>query len=63
MVSDSLLAKQRGWPPGGKGTLAGVRLQPDDLAAVDGWGADQSDPPTRPEAIRQLMRKGLANSR
>lgn len=59
MVSKTVIAKKRGPAPSGKGALVGVRLQPDDLAAVDDWGAEQSDHPTRPEAIRRLIRKGL----
>jgi hypothetical protein len=42
-----------------KGTLIGVRLQSDDLAAVDAWAAKQGEPPTRPEAIRTLVRQAL----
>lgn len=38
-----------------------VRLQNPDLASLDGWVEGQPDPkPSRPEAIRTLMRKGLA---
>ncbi len=46
-----------------KGTLVGVRLQPDQLAAVDAWISEQPEPrPTRPEAIRRLMERGIAAS-
>ncbi|MCK1437379.1 hypothetical protein [Bradyrhizobium sp. 15] len=51
--------KKRGPPATGKGTLVGVRLQPDDLSAVDEWRDKQSDAPTRPEAIRRLVEIGL----
>jgi hypothetical protein len=35
-------------------------LPPVDLAVLDAWIAEQPEPkPTRPEAVRQLMRKGL----
>lgn len=37
----------------------GVRLQPDDLSAVDSWIAEQDEAATRPEAIRTLMRLAL----
>ena len=47
--------KRRGPPPTGKGTLIGVRLQPSQLAALDGWIGQQSAPMTRPEAIRAMM--------
>jgi hypothetical protein len=40
--------------------LIGVRLQPENLLAVDAWIADQGEPrPSRPEAIRQLLELGL----
>lgn len=51
--------KKRGPPATGKGTLVGVRLQPNDLMAVDDWIARQDEAPTRPEAIRTLMRQSL----
>jgi hypothetical protein len=38
------------------GTLIGVRVQPSQLSALDGWIGRQPDPkPTRPEAIRLLL--------
>jgi len=36
-----------------------VRLQPPELAAVDTWRDQQEDQPSRPEAVRRLVRKGL----
>ena len=36
-----------------------VRLQPPDLAALDAWRAAQETEPSRPEAVRSLMRAGL----
>jgi len=45
------------------GTLIGVRLQPDDLAALDAWRLKQPDNPSRPEAVRRLIQKGLERSR
>jgi hypothetical protein len=51
--------KKRGPAATGIGTLVGVRLQPDDLAAVDAWRDEQDDAPTRPEAIRRLVEIGL----
>jgi hypothetical protein len=41
--------------PTGKGTPIQVRLQPSQLAALDGWIAKQDAPLTRPEAIRAMM--------
>jgi hypothetical protein len=49
--------KKRGPPATGKGTLIGVRLQPDDLSALDAWIS--KEPCTRPEAIRTLLRQAL----
>ncbi|UWU89601.1 ribbon-helix-helix domain-containing protein [Bradyrhizobium sp. CB1015] len=51
--------KKRGPAPTGKGTQIQVRLQQDDLSAVDSWIAEQEKAPTRPEAIRTLMRQAL----
>jgi hypothetical protein len=49
--------KKMGRPATGIGTMVGVRLQPDQLAALDNWIAQQPDPkPTRPEAVRQIIR-------
>jgi metal-responsive CopG/Arc/MetJ family transcriptional regulator len=43
------------------GTLVGVRLQPDALSELDAWVAEQAGrKPTRPEAIRRLIKLGLA---
>ena len=52
-------AKKRGPSPTGKGTLVGVRLQPADLKALDDW-IRRARHQTRPEAIRTLVRTGLA---
>ena len=51
--------KRRGPPATGKGTLLGVRLQPDALAALDSWIARQKDDVSRPEAIRRLVELAL----
>lgn len=48
-------------PPPGSGAELGVLLQPSELACLDAWIARQPEPrPTRPEAVRLLMEKGLA---
>jgi hypothetical protein len=54
--------KRRGPPPTGKGELLGVRIHPPQLAALDGWIAQQPDEPTRPEAVRRLLDLALAQS-
>jgi hypothetical protein len=52
--------KRRGPPPTGKGTLIGVRMQPDELAALDTWVVGDGRSLTRPEAIRRLVELGLS---
>jgi hypothetical protein len=37
------------------GTLVGVRLQADQIKAIDAWAAKQDPPVTRPEAIRGMI--------
>lgn len=39
--------------------MIGVRLQPDQIAALDAWIAAQPETVTRPEAIRQLIQRGV----
>jgi Arc/MetJ-type ribon-helix-helix transcriptional regulator len=47
--------------PDQPGTLIGVRLQPEVLARLDAWIAQQVPPyPSRPEAVRRLMELALA---
>jgi hypothetical protein len=46
-------------PSAKKGTLVGVRLQADQLKAIDAWAAKQKPPVTRPEAIRGILELGL----
>jgi hypothetical protein len=41
------------------GTMVGVRLQPAPLADLDAWREKQPDLPSRPEAIRQLLKLAL----
>jgi hypothetical protein len=59
-ISDN--TKKRGRPATtGKGTLVGVRLLDERLAALDTWIAAHPDPkPSRPEAIRRLVEKALS---
>lgn len=54
---------RRGRPATGAGTLIGVRLRPDEELAVDAWIEAQPTPkPSRPQAIRELVRRGLVVS-
>jgi len=60
----TLSQKRRGRPPTGTGALIGVRLQPDQLGALDKWIARHPDPkPSRPEAIRRMVTDHLAGER
>lgn len=53
--------KKRGRPATGLGLSINVRLQPEQLSALDAWIEGQAEPrPSRPEAIRQLIDKALA---
>ena len=53
-------AKTRGRPKTtGTGQVVGVRLQSNQLAAIDAWANHQPDTLSRPEAIRRLVEKGL----
>ena len=47
--------KKRGPKPTGKGTLIGVRLQPENLSELDEWMSEQPQKLSRPEAIRLLV--------
>ncbi len=53
--SINVIKKSRGRPATGQGTLVGVRLQPDQLAALDAWIDIQDASLTRPEAIRAML--------
>jgi hypothetical protein len=53
--------RSRGRPAIGKGRKLGLRIRPELDDAIDRWMAEQNDPRlTKPEAIRQLLWKGLA---
>lgn len=56
MGKQTVLAKKRRGPaPTGKGVQVVVRLQPDQLNALDGWISKQDAPLTRPEALRAML--------
>jgi len=60
-MSISDVTKKRGRPiTTGKGFPITVRLQPDQLAALDAWIEAQPERPTRPEAIRRFVELGLS---
>lgn len=58
-VQETVITRKRGPKPTGKGTLVGVRLQPDQILALDKWIGNQEEDVSRPEAVRRLMVKGL----
>jgi len=54
----------RGRPKTGIGPNIGLRLYPELEAALDAWIAEQPEPrPSRPEAIRMLLRQSLLSER
>jgi hypothetical protein len=56
--------KKRGRPKStGLGTGILVRMHDDQLEALDAWIMKQAEPMTRPEAIRQLIERGLQSGR
>lgn len=59
MSGQTLKSRKRGPAPTGVGTPVLVRLQPDQLEALDAWIAAQSPQPSRPEAIRVILRDRL----
>jgi len=48
--------------PKATGTLVGIRFQAALLEAVDKWRKNQHDLPTRPEAVRRLVKVGMSRS-
>lgn len=55
--SDS--TKSRGRPPTGKGQQIVTRLHDDLLSPLDAFIASETDAPSRPEAIRRILRDWL----
>jgi hypothetical protein len=52
--------RNRGRPKTGIGPNIGLRLYPELDAALDAWIAKQPEPrPSRPEAIRRILREAL----
>ena len=54
-----IIKKGKARAPAAKNALVGIRLQPEQLAAIDAWRSHQPDALSRPEAIRRLAEKGL----
>lgn len=51
--------KKRGPVPTGKGQMLGVRLHDDLMVPLDVFISHEPGKPSRPEAIRRLVREGL----
>lgn len=45
----------------GPGKLIGVRVLPPLLKRIDTWAARQDEKPTRPDAMRRLIERGLGD--
>jgi hypothetical protein len=60
---DKVLEKKRGRPSIGKGLQFNSSFRPELAEKIDAWISSQPDPkPSRPEAIRRLVEKALAES-
>ena len=46
--------------PTESGALISVRLRPESVSRLDAWAAAQDDRPSRAEAVRRLIDRGLA---
>jgi hypothetical protein len=57
---DKVLEKKRGRPSIGKGLQFNASFRPEIASRIEAWIAAQPDPqPSRSEAIRRLVEKGL----
>jgi len=62
-MSIAVKPKKRGRPATGKDPLIGFRAPPQLRAAIDKWRKNQSDLPSRSEAIRRLVEHAISSSR
>ena len=53
------ITKSRGRPATGKGHQVVTRLHDDILEPLDKFASEESDGPSRPEAIRRILRDWL----
>ena len=59
-MQETLISKKRRGPqPTGVGTPVMVRMAEQELAALDNWRKAQNDLPSRPEAVRRLLKYAL----
>jgi Ribbon-helix-helix protein, copG family len=54
-----VLPKKRGRPATGRDPVTAIRLPADLKAEIDQWVKRQEDKPSRSEAIRALIERGL----
>ncbi len=54
------MPKKRGRPATGRDPLTALRLPPAMRANIENWAKQQSDNPSRSEAIRRLIELALA---
>jgi hypothetical protein len=54
-----VLRKKRGRPPTGQDPVLALRLPPALRLAIESWGRQQIDGPSRSEAIRRLLEIAL----
>jgi hypothetical protein len=59
--SIAVVRKKRGRPATGQDPVSAIRLSLPLRAAIDNWAKQQSDKPSRSEAIRRLVEVALAN--
>jgi hypothetical protein len=59
--SIAVVRKKRGRPATGQDPVSAIRLSLPLRAAIDNWAKQQSDKPSRSEAIRRLVEIALAN--
>lgn len=59
MDGQTLKSRKRGPAPTGVGVPVLVRLQPDQLAALDSWIETKAFDMSRPEAIRLILKEKL----
>jgi hypothetical protein len=56
-TGDSVIPRKK--RPKQTGAMVATRVQPELLVQIDAWRREQLDLPTRPEALRRLVAKGL----
>jgi Arc/MetJ-type ribon-helix-helix transcriptional regulator len=59
----SVPKKRLGRPATGRNPVTAIRLSPEMRATVDSWASKQADAPSRSEAIRRLVEKGLMSEK